>query len=254
MGESNKLCFINTTLLHILLLFINVYGQTNYTTSTTTTLQPDTTFFMTEYHRYDIKIDILVDYSFNSTNTNIDGTNIDENLRNSINKLDLNGEYLINIVLIIKVDTMNIEIVINTNNEIDGDAIIQYAESNAFDKNMQTIIEQSAEDIIISNVEVTNIVYTDNEYIKKLDWLDPLNYTPGQYLIVGGAAVIICCIIVVCGVYCYICNKGKKHSYSSYSIGSAADSPYPRDGPVMHGFNNRSAVQLGDTASCQYVD
>lgn len=96
-----------------------------------------------------------------------------------------------------------------------------------------------------------NIEYRDNEEIE-LDWFDPMNYTRGQWLVVGGGIVILLCIIIVCGAYCCICNR-KTRMRRNDPIRYDSASNDPGDGPVR-GYNGRQALQIGGTSAVQYVD
>eukprot|EP01084_Bolivina_argentea_P252178 423226_1 len=246
----NNYSLFNIILIHMLYIFLNVNGQTNDTTTPPTTPIPDTstTIFITTQYRFDIDIEILVTYQFNQTTvTNINSMLIKHNIMDLFGDMILNEKYVID-SSVSNTNELIIDVDINTNNEDDVDMIIEYVTSDIFKQNTKDILQLSNDNIIILDIIVI-VDYIDNED-NKLDWLDPLNYTAGQYLVTIGSLVILSCIIIVCGVYCCLCNNPQRGRYSKASRHKSWSAEV--DGPPVHSLNNRSTVQLG--TAVQYVD
>lgn len=236
----------------VFLLYNNVKAQINGSLPIISTSSPPQTtlFTTTQSFRFDIDLTITANYSTNSTlnttNININESMIKLELISLFKSKDLN-EFMINIEFIINDFYIKIKLNINTNNEYDVDIILEYVKSNEFKQNIETIM-------MSDNISIIDIEYRDNKEIE-LNWFDPLNYTVGQWLVIGGSLFILCCIIIVCSIYCCICNKKtRRKGHDPVRYDSAQYDKYEAgDGPIR-GFNNRQAIQIGGTNAVQYVD
>lgn len=117
-------------------------GQINGSLPTTSTsLSPDSTIFATEEYRFDIYVEIRVNYSINSTfSLSIDESIIEYKIEQLIKSQNLNNdEYMLNIDITTTNTFINIQMSIQTDNNKDVDDILVWINSDEFTQSIESM-------------------------------------------------------------------------------------------------------------------
>ena len=91
----------------------------------------------TDDYLYSIETEIIIAYSWNSTNTSIDALNIENNILDLIHHVSPEEQHEISIV-IINDETLNILISIKTKHREDMNDLVKYIQSEEFNDNLQS--------------------------------------------------------------------------------------------------------------------